>query len=53
MWGRVGGILEMMCGTELLELWRGCVGQSWWKCGDDVWGRVGGNVAMVCGAELV
>ena len=29
------------------------MGQSWWKCGDDVWGRDGGIVKMKCGTELV
>jgi len=29
------------------------VGQSWWKCEEEVWGRVGGIVKKVCGAELV
>jgi len=49
VWGRVGGILERMCGAELVELWRGCVGQSWWNCGDVIWSIVGGNVKTMCG----
>ena len=53
VWLRVGGIVEMMCGEELVELRRRCVGQSWWNCGDAVWGRIGGNVKMVFGAGLL
>ena len=41
VWGRVGGILKMMCGAELVEFLRRYVG------------RVGGIVKTICGAELV
>ena len=51
--GRVGGILKMVCASELVGMRRRCLGQSWWDCEEGVWGRVGGIVKMVCGTELV
>jgi len=53
VWGRVGRIAKTVCGAELVELWRCCVGQNWWKCEDGVWGRVVGTVKTVGGAEFV
>jgi len=53
VWGTVGGIVKMVCGAEMVELWRCCVGQKWWKCVDGVRVRVVGNVRMVGGAEFV
>ena len=29
------------------------MGQSWWKCEQDVWGGFGRILMKVCGAELV